>query len=114
MVESYLVVLNAPDETVSGQIYNVGYENQSVIELAETVKQVVGDDVKLVSKPTSDNRSYHIASNKIEEELGFKTSHTIRDAVVDLKEALEMGKLPNSLEDERYVNIKRMQNLELK
>ena len=114
MVESYLVVLNAPDETVSGQIYNVGYENQSVNELAETVKQVVGDDVKLVSTPTNDNRSYHISSNKIEEELGFRASHSIREAVADLKDALKNGKLPNSLEDERYVNIKRMQNLNLK
>ena len=34
-------------------------------ELAETVKAVIGDDVKLITTPTDDNRSYHISSRKI-------------------------------------------------
>jgi nucleoside-diphosphate-sugar epimerase len=113
MVESYIVVLNAPKEAVAGEIFNAGYENQSVLELAETVKQVIGDDVKLVATPTNDNRSYHISSKKIAEKLGFVPKHTIREAVEDLRRALEAGMLPNSLQDERYFNIKRMQSLKL-
>lgn len=113
MVESYIVVLNAPREAVAGEIFNAGYENQSVLELAETVKAVIGDDVKLVASPTNDNRSYHISSKKIAEKLGFVPKHTIREAVEDLQRALKAGLLPNSLQDERYFNIKRMQNLKL-
>ena len=113
MVESYIVVLNAPKEALAGEIFNAGYENQSVLELAETVKQVIGDDVKLVATPTNDNRSYHISSKKIAEKLGFVPKHTIREAVEDLRRALEAGLLPNSLQDERYFNIKRMQSLKL-
>jgi nucleoside-diphosphate-sugar epimerase len=114
MVESYIVVLNAPKQAVAGEIFNAGYENQSVLDLAETVKQVIGDDVKLVATPTNDNRSYHISSNKIAEKLGFVPKHTIREAVEDLQRALEAGLLPNSLQDERYFNIKRMQSIQLK
>ena len=113
MVESYIVLLNAPKEAVAGEIFNAGDENQSVLELAETVKAVIGDDVKLVATPTNDNRSYHISSKKIAEKLGFVPTHTIRDAVEDLRRALEAGRLPNSLQDERYFNIKRMQSLKL-
>ena len=113
MVESYIVILKAPQEKVTGKIYNAGYENQPVRELAETVRNVVGDDVQLITTPTDDDRSYHISSEKIHEELGFKARHTIRDAVTDLLQAFEAGKLPNSLEDEAYFTIRRMQSLQL-
>ena len=113
MVESYITVLNAPAEKVAGKIYNAGYENQPVRELAETVRSVVGEHVKLVTTPTDDNRSYHICSEKIYNELGFRASHTIRDAVVDLVQAFEADRLPGSLNDEIYFNIRRMQSLKL-
>lgn len=114
MVDSYLAVLGAPKEKVAGEIFNAGYENQSVLELAETVQQVMGKDVTLVTTPTNDNRSYHISSKKIAEKLGFVARHTIREAVEDLKQAFEAGLLPNSLVDERYFNIKRMQSIQLR
>ena len=46
--------------------------------------------------------------------LGFKASHSIREAIEDLVRAFDDGLLPNSLEDERYFTIKRMQSLDLK
>ena len=113
MVDAYLVVLNAPKEKIAGEIFNVGTENQSVLELAQTVQSVMGADVKLVATPTNDNRSYHISSHKIASLLGFVPSHSIAEASRDIKNALEQGLLPNSLTDERYFNIKRMQNIEL-
>jgi len=113
MVDAYLVVLNAPKEKIAGEIFNVGTENQSVLELAQTVQSVMGEDVKLVASPTNDNRSYHISSQKIAKLLGFVPSHSIAEASRDIKNALEQGLLPNSLTDERYFNIKRMQNIEL-
>jgi nucleoside-diphosphate-sugar epimerase len=113
VVKAYMILLTAPKEKIAGQIFNAGYENRRVKELAETVKSVVGKDVKLVTIPTDDNRSYHISSRKIKEELGFEAKHTIRDAVVGLCAAFDKGLLPNSLENEMYFNIKRMQNLEL-
>jgi nucleoside-diphosphate-sugar epimerase len=113
MVDAYLALLDAPSEKIAGEIFNAGAENQSVLELAETVKSVVGDDVKLIATPTNDNRSYHISSKRIEDKLGFKPSHTIADAVRDLKVAFENGLLKDSLTDERYFNIKVMQSINL-
>ena len=113
MVESYLALLNATQQQVAGKIYNVGYENQPVRVLAETVREVVGEDVQLITTPTDDNRSYHISSQKILADLGFAARHTIRDAVEDLLTAFQQGHLPNSLEDEAYFNIRRMQSLNL-
>jgi len=113
MVEAYMALLNADKKKIAGKIFNAGYENQSVSKIAETVKNVVGEDVKLITTPSDDNRSYHISSQKIKDEIGFETTHTIQDAVQDLCAAFEKGLLPNSLNNEMYFNIKRMQNLEL-
>ena len=113
MVEAYMTLLDADKEKIAGKIFNAGYENQSVSMIAETVKNVVGEDVKLITTPSDDNRSYHISSQKIKDEIGFETTHTIQDAVEDLCAAFDKGLLPNSLEDEMYFNIKRMQNVEL-
>ena len=114
MVKSYEVLINAPKSKISGEIFNVGFENQTVLELAQTVKKVVGDDVKLLATPTNDNRSYHISSKKIKKILEFKPKFSISDAVIDLKSAFEKGLLLNSLTNEKYFNIKRMRSIKLK
>ena len=113
MVDAYLCILNSPKNKIAGQIFNVGSENYSVIELAEMVKKEVGEDVKLTVSETDDLRSYHISSEKILRELNFATTRSIRKASADLVKAFSNGLLPNSLEDERYFNIKKMQGIHL-
>ena len=114
MAEAYLSLINAPKEKVAGEIFNAGYENHSVRQIGEMVKEAIGQDVVLKTVPTDDNRSYHVSSEKIKKVLGFTATNTIRDACLDLKYAFETGLLPNSLEDELYFNIKRMQSLDMK
>ena len=113
MVEVYDVLIKAPKFKISGEIFNVGYENKTVLQLANIVRTVIGKDVKLKVVPTNDNRSYHISSEKIKKILGFESKFTINNAVNDLKNAFEDGFLPNSLHDEKYFNIKRMQSIKL-
>jgi nucleoside-diphosphate-sugar epimerase len=114
MVDAYLTILQASTANVAGEIFNVGYENQSVAELGQAVKEILGPDVRVIATPTDDKRSYHISSEKIQKRLGFKASHSIHEAIEDLVRAFDDGLLPDSLEDERYFNIKRMQSLDLK
>jgi nucleoside-diphosphate-sugar epimerase len=114
MVDAYLVLLDAPAELIAGEVFNAGYENQSVNDIAEEVRSVMGSDVRLTRKESNDNRSYHISSAKVMERLGFRANRTIADAVRDLKQAFDEGRLPDSLTDERYYNIRRMQSVSLK
>ena len=86
----------------------------TVNEIANTVKKVVGQDVEIEKEISNDNRSYHISSEKIKKILKFEPNFTIEDAVIDLKEAFEKNKLPNSLTDSIYFNIKKMQEINLK
>ena len=114
MADVYVEVLKADKKLVNGEIFNAGYDNFKVIDIASTVKEVVGEDIKIEIFPTNDNRSYHVSSDKLKKILKFNPKHTIRDAIRDLKVAFEKNKLPNSLEDSKYFNIKKMQEINLK
>ena len=114
MVDAYITLVDATHNIINGEIYNVGCQNNSVRELAEIVKKVIGPDVELETIPTDDNRSYHISSKKIKKDLKFETKKSIEQAVKDLKRSFELGILPNSLSDEKYFNLKRMQSINLK
>jgi nucleoside-diphosphate-sugar epimerase len=114
MTDLYVKSLQWPDEAIDGKIFNAGYENHTVTEIAEMVRNVVGEKVEIVTTPTNDNRSYHISSEKIKRELGFVPQHTIEDAVKDLADAFRANMIPDSMTDIRYYNIKMMQDLNLK
>ena len=113
MIRAYEILLTADKKLVNGQIFNAGWENQSVNQITETVKNIVGPDITIVRTKTDDNRSYHISSDKIKNVLNFQTMFTIEDAVKDLKEVFEKKLLIDTLNNDLYFNIKRMKNLDL-
>jgi nucleoside-diphosphate-sugar epimerase len=114
MADLYVFLLDLPDEKIQRKIYNAGYENYKVKEIAEMVRKVIGSHIPIKTVPTTDTRSYHVSSKKIKEELGFTPKHTIEEAVRDLKKAFEAGKIPNSMDDICYYNIKTMQDIKMK
>ena len=113
MIKAYHLLIEADSTVVNGEIFNAGWENKSVEQITEIVKSVIGDDVSILRSETNDNRSYHISSKKIQDLLKFKTNFTIKDAIEDLKLAFEKKLLTNTLDNDLYFNIKRMNNIEL-
>ncbi len=113
MTDVYLFLLEQPRHKVHKKIYNVGHENYTVREIAQMVRDTLGGEIPVVTTPSDDNRSYHVSSAKIMEELGFAPKHSIQEAIVDLKNAFEAGKLPRPMDDIHYYNIKTMQAVRL-
>ena len=114
MVNVYLKMLVADKNVVNGEVFNAGYDNFTINEIANSVKEIIGDDVVLEKVETDDNRSYHVSSKKMRDILNFEAKFTIQDAIKDLKEAFDKKKLTNSLADSKYFNIKKMQEINLK
>ena len=114
MTDLYPFLLEQPESRINGKIYNVGYENLSVGEIAEKVRAVLGGHISITVTPTNDERSYHVSSKKIGEELGFEAGHTIDEAILDLTEAFAAGKIPDPMEDIRYYNVRMMRHLGLR
>jgi nucleoside-diphosphate-sugar epimerase len=113
MVDVYLHLLELPSERIDGGVYNAGYENLPVMQIAEVVREILGTDIDIEVTPTDDNRSYHVSSEKMKRELGFEARYSVQDAVKHLKFAFESGKVADPLNNPLYYNIRRMQEINL-
>ena len=111
------VLIKAETNKIKDQIFNVGYQNLSILEIASVVKKVVeqkftlNKEIKIIREETNDNRSYHINSDKIKKALNFSPKRSIEKAVEDLVEAFNKNLLKNSFDDDIYFNINRMKNI---
>jgi len=117
MCDLYKLLLDVDDGPIAGETFNAGYQNMSIADIARAVVDVVAAEfpgrkpVEVVTTPTNDPRSYHINSDKIARKLGFRARHSVEDAVRDLCRAFRDGKLPDSLTDESYSNVKVLKRL---
>jgi len=115
MTDLYVRLLELPGDQVAGRTWNAGYENHTVLEIASQIRSVLADrPVEIVREPTDDLRSYRICSDRIRRDIGFAASHSTTDAARDLLAAFRAGRIPNSMSDPRYYNIKTMQLARLK
>lgn len=111
MCRAYMTLLEAAEGKIAGKIYNAGYQNYTIMQIARMVKRVLRDPgITITVKPTNDTRSYHISSENIQRELGFAPVHTIEDAIRDIKIAYGKGLLPRALMDKKYYNIRVMKD----
>jgi len=114
------VFLNAPSEKIKNQIFNVGYQNMSIREIASNVQKVVGEefselkDIPINIQKTDDNRSYHINSDKIYNYLGFTPKLSVKDAVTELCSYFKEKSFNESLENDIYFNVKRLKKIQAK
>jgi len=117
MVDLYKLLLEVPGEKIAGQTFNAGFQNMSIMEIAQVVKRVVEQglpelgSIPIVTTPSDDLRSYHVNSDKIRRVLGFQPRRTVEDAVRDLCTAFKSGKLPNSMNDNFYYNVRRLKEM---
>lgn len=121
VTDLYVKMLEYPDSKIAGQIFNAGNENLSILQIAKLVKKTVEkllpDKGKIeikVSPSSDDQRSYRVSWNKINKHLGWKPKRTVEDAVADLVKAFKGNKLPDSLDDAIYFNIKRLKEINFK
>jgi nucleoside-diphosphate-sugar epimerase len=110
----YRDVLEADASAIAGRTFNAGFQNRTITELAETIRDVVtrefpdGTPITIETTPTNDLRSYRVTSDLIERELGFRPRRTIEDAVRDICRAFKFDRFAAGPEDDRYHNVRLM------
>ncbi|MEM9209905.1 MAG: SDR family oxidoreductase [Pseudomonadota bacterium] len=113
------MLLTAQAEKVQNEIFNIGFQNMSIADLAILVKNVVEEvfpeksPIDIVTTPSDDNRSYHINSDKVHRVLGFQPKYTIEDAIRGLCFAFRDGKIPEPMTDNKYYNVKTLKAKEI-
>ena len=105
ITDLYLFLLDRPD--VRG-IYNAGFENISILKIAEIATQYA--QAKIVIKPSNDPRSYRVNSDKLLA-TGFRPKKTVEDAIQEICQAYQAGQLKD---EDRFHNLKWMQQSVLK
>ena len=112
--DAVLLFLKSDSKKIKNQIFNVGYQNLSIIDIAQKVRKTVLEEFPdyndiLIKKTKSDDiRSYHINSEKIKYILNFEPKRTIEDAIRDLCSAFKKKLLVNTFEDDKYFNVKQL------
>jgi nucleoside-diphosphate-sugar epimerase len=112
MCDLYRLLLEVDDVRIAGEVFNVGYDNQKIIDLASIVKRVVQEQfpergaIAIVTTPTNDIRSYRVTAKKITDRLGFKPKRSVEDAVRDLCRAFKAGLLPDAFTADKYHNVR--------
>jgi nucleoside-diphosphate-sugar epimerase len=96
----YLFLLDRPD--VQG-IYNAGFENLSIMQIAERVTNTIPADITVT--PSNDPRSYRVNSDKLLA-TGFAPRKTVNDAIDEIVAKYQSGKLRD---EEKCYNLKWMQ-----
>jgi nucleoside-diphosphate-sugar epimerase len=115
------LLMTAPTEKIANQIFNVGFQNMSILQIAELVKKVVEGEytkygvkknVEIEVKSSDDDiRSYHINSDKIKNALGFVPQFSVEDAIRGLAKEFRRFEVPNCLEDDIYYPVRRLKRI---
>jgi len=103
--KAMLLLLQAPLDAVSGQVFNVGDNrlNCTLSTLAKVIRDVF-PDTRVEWVENADRRNYRVDFSKIEKLVGFRSSYSLEDGVRQIKAALESSQIPS------YRNI-RFNNL---
>ena len=104
MVSVYLHFLSDDFET---GVYNVGFENMSISQIASIVSERVGVNIRVTE--SNDPRSYRLNSDKLLS-TGFTPNHSVNDAIEEIIMAYKKNIIQTS--DNNY-NVKKMLHLGL-
>ncbi len=104
ITDLYSFLLQHPD--VQG-IFNAGFENLSIREIAERVQQHT--NAEIVITPSIDHRSYRLNSNKLLS-TGFKPKKTVDNAIQEIIAGYQNGTIKN---EPHYHNINMMKSLNI-
>ena len=70
-------------KNIKDNIFNIGFENLSILKIAQMVSSEIPSDIKIIKKFV-DVRSYNLDSSKLLKH-GFKPNKGIIDAIRELK-----------------------------
>ena len=99
VARAFLLMMEAPADKIAGQAFNVGSNDQNyqIYRIAQMVRDVVPHTDLEVVPDDPDKRSYNVSFNKIENVLGFRVEKTPYEGIVEVKQALEQGRVDDSI-----------------
>lgn len=105
ITDLYVFMLDHPEHQ---GIYNAGFENLSIMEIAQRVVEYAPAEISVTE--SNDPRSYRVNSDKLLA-TGFRPKKTVEDAIREIARKYRSNELKD---EDRYYNLKWMQREVLK
>ena len=94
MARAFRAVIQAPTQSVSGEIFNIGHISLPILSLAYIVRETIPFPVQVhVAPDDSDKRNYNVSFKKACDVLGFEPEISIEDGVREIYDALKLGRV---------------------
>jgi len=99
------LVISSPREKVAGRVFNVGSTDQNLQkqQIVELIQPMAPDAIVEFVRKNEDPRDYRVSFNRILTELGYKTTRSVVDGIVEVAKLIRAGAISN-LADSRYRN----------
>jgi len=112
MSRAFLKIIESPEDSVKGEIFNVGNNNDNyrVHEIAEKVEEIVpNSEIEFSNNSNKDSRSYKVDFDKIKNNLGYKTIWSLEKGIKQLHECFEKEKFTeNDFSDRKFYRLKQL------
>ena len=107
-----LKLAGAPTDTVSGQIYNVGYDegNRQIETLAQQVAERLGNVDLDIARDDPDQRDFRVQFHKLKETFDFTPGVTVEEGIDEVLQGLKDAPDLDPFAEEHF-NVHRMRTL---
>ena len=108
MANACISILNAPSKLVSGEIYNVGSDNENYTkkQLAEITKRSIPDTKIEINESKDDPRNYKVSFEKIKNKLKFQVTKSVENSVIEIIREIKSGNLDPR--DSEFSNMSKL------
>lgn len=104
LAEFYIHLMDADAGVVNGRAYNISIKNDTVLGLAEMIRDEVDASIPIDIVPTDDHRSYQLTAQRMVDELGFRPKYPLTEAIAELKAAFADGRVADPSQS-HYRNV---------
>ena len=111
--KAFTTVMESSEDKVNGETFNAGSNDQNyqILPLAQMIGEAVPIPLKIEWYGSPDKRSYRVNFDKINRTLGFRPDYTPREGALEVYEALESGKVTDSIKTKTVEWYKYLLNI---
>ena len=90
--KAFITVINAETKKVAGEVFNIGFDNFQIKNLAYLVRENLPMSIDIDLAPDdADKRDYNVLFEKASKQIGFKATTNVSEGITEIYKALKTG-----------------------
>ena len=90
--KAFITVINAETKKVAGEVFNIGFDNFQIKNLAYLVRENLPMSIDIDLAPDdADKRDYNVLFEKASKQIGFKATTNVSEGIAEIYKALKTG-----------------------